>query len=232
MKLYREAAPCPEGIRVEIVSGMRSHGTRERNPASTVGLELDQPTIRFSDSLSQGERIEAIAHECIHLKLSYRHGLGVVGRRIPRYGSSQDVFQYFMSMCGDWIFLLGQIANTAHHLILINYLRDEYGIESHLYRHLLKHNFRSIANDNCRDKESMYAEGLIAFEYESLVGEVGRIINISSQTDPFWNAYRAAQKHFGGYSSESIPSPIAYKEDILSLLEELGYHREDFVFFP
>ena len=232
MRLYREAASCREGIRVEIVAGMRSHGTRERNPASVVGLELGRPTIRFSDSLRRGERIEAIAHECVHLQLSCRHGLGVVGRRIPRYGSSEDVFHYFMSMRGDWVFLLGQIANTAHHLILIDYLRNQYGIESHLHRYLLQQNFRSIANDNDRDKESLYAKGLIAFEYERLIGEVDRVINISGQADPFWKAYHAAQKHFGGYSSEFIPSPAAYKENILSSLEELGYQREAFVFFP
>jgi hypothetical protein len=232
MRLYREAASGREEIRVEIVASMGSHGTKEKNPASVVGLEFARPTIRFSDSLRRGERIEAIAHECMHLQLSYRHGLGVVGRRIPRPGSSKDVFHYFMSMRGDWVFLLGQVANTAHHLMLIDYLRNEYGIESYLYRHLLQHNFRSIANDKSRDKESICAKGLIAFEYERLVGTVDRIIDILGQTDLFWNAYHAAQKHFGGYSSESIPSPAAYKEDILSFLEELGYQREDFVFFP
>jgi hypothetical protein len=58
-----------------------------------------------------------------------------------------------------------------------------------------------------------------------------RVINTSSQTESFCKAYHAAQKHFGGYSWESIPSPAAYKDDIPSLLEDLGYHREDFVFF-
>jgi hypothetical protein len=232
MRLYREAASCPEEIRVEIVAGIGSHGSRERNPASMVGLEFSRPTIRFSDSLRRGERIEAIAHECIHVQLSYRHGLGVVGRKSPRHGSSDDVFRYFMSMRGDWMFLLGQIANTAHHLILIDYLRNQYGIESHLHRHLLQHNFPSIANDNGRDKESICAKGIIAFEYERVIGKVDQVINTTSQAESFWKAYHAAQKHFGGYSSESIPSPTAYKEDILSLLEELGYQREAFVFFP
>jgi hypothetical protein len=232
MRLYREVASCREGIRVEIVAGMRSHGTRERNPASMVGLELGRPTIRFSDSLRRGERIEAIAHECIHLQLSYRHGLGVVGRRIPRYGSSEDVFHYFMSMRGDWVFLLGQIANTAHHLILIDYLRNEYGIESHLHRHLLQHNFRSIANDNGRDKESICAKGLIAFEYERLIGQFDKIIRPSSQTESFWKAYHAAQECFGRYSFQSIPASSAYEANILSFLENLGYARENFVFSP
>jgi hypothetical protein len=135
-------------------------------------------------------------------------------------------------MPGDWVFLLGQIANTAHHLILIDYLKNEYGIESHLHHRLLQHNFRRIANDNGRDKESVCAKGLIAFEYERLIGKVDQVITTSVQTESFWKAYQAAQKHFGGYSSDSIPTPTAYEKDILSLLEELGYQRDDFVFFP
>lgn len=232
MKLYREAASCREGIRVEIVTGMRRHGTRERNPASIVGLELGQPTIRFSNSLRRGERIEAIAHELLHLLLVHRFGLGVIGRRIPLPGDSHGVFDYYMSMRGDWFFLLGQIGNTVHHLILVGYLKEEYGIKSSLHLPLLHHNFGIIANDNNRDKESLYAKGVIAFEYERLVGKVDQVINTSSQTDPFWEAYHAAQKHFGGYSSESVPAPAAYERDILSLLEELGYQRKDFVFIP
>jgi hypothetical protein len=135
-------------------------------------------------------------------------------------------------MRGDWVFLLEQIANTAHHLILIDYLRNEYGIESHLHRYLLQHNFRSIANDNARDKESQYGKGLVAFEYERLVGKVDGIINTSGQAEFFWKTYHSAQKHFGGYSSESIPAPSAHEEKVLSFLEDLGYPRGDFVFFP
>lgn len=230
--LLRETTSYLQGVKIEIVQGGRDHLRGEVHPAFTVGLEIHNPTIRFADFLDRKQRIEAIAHECIHLQLSYRYGLGVVGRRIPRYGSSEDVFYYFMSMRGDWIFLLGQIANTAHHLILIDYLRNEYGIESHLHRHLLQHNFRSTTNDNDRDKESLYAKGLIAFEYERLIGKVDRVINTSGQTAPFWKAYQAAQQHFVGYSFKSIPTPDAYEENILSFLEELGYPREDFLFFP
>jgi hypothetical protein len=164
--------------------------------------------------------------------LIYRYGLGVIGRRTPHPGGNEDVFHYFMSMPGDWIFLLGQIANTAHHLILIDHLRNEYGIESHLHRQLLEHNFRGIANHSERDKESLYAKGLIAFEYGRLVGEIDRVINTSGQAESFWKAYKAAQICFEGYSSESIPSPAIYKKDILSLLEELGYPKESFVFLP
>jgi hypothetical protein len=90
----------------------------------------------------------------------------------------------------------------------------------------------SIANDNSRDKESLYARGLIAFEYEKLMGKVNGIINPFRQSEFFWKAYRSAQKHFGRYGFRSIPTPPSYEENILSFLETLGYQRENFVFFP
>ena len=82
------------------------------------------------------------------------------------------------------------------------------------------------------DIESLYEKGLIVFECERLIGKVDRVINTSGQTESFWKAYQAAQKHFGGYSSESMQAPAAYEKDILSLLEEVGCQRENFVFFP
>jgi hypothetical protein len=232
MKLYHEVNSLISGIRIEIFPTSRANRGGETHPAVTIGLPLGTPTIQIGDSLNRTNRIEAIAHELAHLLLVYRYGLGVIGRKVPRVGSSEDVFHYFMSMPGDWVFLLGQVANTAHHLMLIDYLRNEYGIESHLHRYLLHRNFRSIANDKGKDKESICAKGLIAFEYERLVGKVDRVFDISGQADPFGNAYHAARKRFAEYSSESIPSPAAYKGDILSFLEELGYQREDFIFFP
>jgi hypothetical protein len=230
--LYHEVTSLTSGIRIEVVPSRRTDKTEETHPAVTIGVPLGTPMIQFTGSLNRTTRIEAIAHELAHLLLVYGHGLEVIGRKSPRPGGIEDVFHYFMSMPGDWVFLLGQIANTAHHLILLDYLRNEYGIESHLHRQLLEHNFRGIESHNDRDKESIYAKGLIAFEYERFVGRLDRIINISAQTDLFWNAYHTAKKYLAGYSSESIPDPAAYEKDILSLLEELGYQREDFMFFP
>jgi hypothetical protein len=231
-KLYHEVNSSISGIRIEVLPARRGDRWREKHPAATVGLPLGKPTIQFSGSLNRINRIEAIAHELVHLLLVYRYGLGVIGRRIPRYGNSDDVFYYFMSMSGNWEYLLGQLANTAHHLILIDYLKQRYGFESRLHLHLLNHHFSIAANHNDRDKESLYAKGLIAFEYERLIGKVDQVVTTSSQAQSFWKAYEAAQKYLGGYSSESIPSPAAYKEDILSLLEELGYQKETFIFFP
>jgi hypothetical protein len=232
MRLYHETNSLIEEIRIETIPGRRGNQKGEESPAATIGIPFGIPTIQFADSLNRKNRIEAIAHELVHLLLVYRHGLGVIGRGIPRYGNGDDVFRYFMSMGGNWEYLLGQLANTAHHLILIDYLKQRYGFESRLHLHLLNHHFSIAANHNDRDKESLYAKGLIAFEYERLIGKVDQVVTTSSQAQSFWKAYEAAQKYLGGYSSESIPSPAAYKEDILSLLEELGYQKETFIFFP
>jgi hypothetical protein len=93
-------------------------------------------------------------------------------------------------------------------------------------------NFGIIANDHSRDKESLCAKGLIAFEYEKFIGRVDRVINIHRQTEFFWKAYHSAQKHFDKYSFRSIPAPSSYQEDIPSFLEDLGYERQGFIFFP
>jgi hypothetical protein len=221
-----------KNIRIEVVTNGRGHREKEEHPATTFGLTNQTPTVQFVDSLDKGQRIEAIAHELAHLLLVYRYGLGVIGRRIPRRGDSEDVFRFYMSMRGDWVYLLGQIANTAHHLILIDYLKEEYGIADRLHIYLLHQNFCIAANDNARDKESQYGKGLVAFEYKKFIGRVDRVIDPSRQTEPFWKAFRSAQEHFDKYSFHSIPAPSSYIKDILSFLESLGYPREDFVFFP
>ena len=189
-------------------------------------------TIQFSGSLNRINRIEAIAHELVHLLLAYRYGLGVIGRRIPRYGNSDDVFRYFMSMSGDWEFLLGQLGNTVHHLIMVDYLKEKYGFESRLHLHLLSHNFSIIAKNSPKDKESLFAKGIIALEHEKLVGNVDRMMNLDRQTESFLLSYQSAQKHFEKYGFQKIPTPSSYREDILSFLEDLGYQKQDFVFFP
>jgi hypothetical protein len=232
MKLYHEANSLITEIRIETVPGPRGHKMREQSPASTIGLPFGIPTIQFADSLSRKKRIEAIAHELVHLLLVYRHGLGVIGRKIPCYGNSDDVFRYFMSMGGDWEYLLGQIGNTVHHLILIDYLKGKYGIDSRLHLYLLNHNFSILLKDSPPDKESQHATGIIAFEYEKLIGNVDRLINFDHQPEFFRKSYQSAQKHFGIYGSQTIPTPSSYREDILSFLEDLGYQKQDFLFFP
>jgi len=229
---YHEANSLIPEIRIETVPRQRGDKMREKSPASTIGLPLGIPTIQFADSLSRKKRIEAIAHELAHLLLVYRYGLGVIGRKIPRYGNSDDVFRYFMSMSGDWEYLLGQLANTVHHLILIDYLEEKYGIDSSLHLHLLNHNFSILSKDSPQDKESLYATGIIAFEYEKLIGNVDRFIDLDRQTECFRKSFQSAQRHFGKYGFRSIPDPSSYQADILSFLGDLGYQRQDFLFFP
>ena len=231
-RLFRETTSYVQNIRIQMIANGRGHRSQEEHPATTIGLTLQRPVIQIADWLGKGERIQAIAHEVAHLLLVYRSGLGVVGRRIPRPGDSEDVFRFFMSMRGDWIYLLGQIPNTVHHLILIDLLEQEYGIEDDLHTSLLHQNFCVAANDNPKDKESQYGMGLVAFEYERLIGKINEAINVDHQSEFFWEAYHLAQKHFGGYGFQSVPAPLSYKEDILSFLEALGYQREDFIFFP
>jgi len=208
-----------------------SHRSREEHPAATLGLTGWSPTILFTDSMNTEEQTEAIAHELVHLLLVYQFGLRVISRRIRPPRTGQELFGYFLSMKKDWVYFLGQVANTVHHLILIDHLKEEYGIQSGLYRHLLHHNFCIIINDNDRDEESLYARRLIAFEYEKLMGKIGRAINPHLQPEFFWRAYHAAQKYFGRYGFRSMPTPSSYQEDILSFLEALGYQRQDFTFF-
>jgi hypothetical protein len=232
MRLFNETTSYMHDIRIEVVSSGKEDRGKEEHPATTVGLTIQKPTIQFADSLDKEERVEAIAHELAHLLLVYRYGLGVIGRKLPRPGDSEDVFKFFMNMRGDWVYLLGQITNTAHHLVLMDYLKQEYGIESNLHIYLLNQNFNVAANDNARDKESQYGMGLVAFEYERLIGEIDRAINVEHQSEFFWEAYHFAQKYFGRYGFRSIPAPSSYQEDILSFLEALGYQKEDFIFFP
>ena len=189
-KVYHEANSLIPEIRTESVSGRRGNNMREESPAWTIGLPLGIPTIQFADSLSRKNRIEALAHELTHLLLVYQHGLGVIGRKIPLYGNSDDVFRYFMSMGGNWEYLLGQIGNTVHHLILIDYLKGKYGIDSPLHLRLLDRNFSILSKDSSQDKESLYAAGIIAFEYEKLIGNVDRVIDLAHQTECFRKSYQ------------------------------------------
>lgn len=232
MKLYHQAKSLIKEIRIVTVPGRGSDHMRVDSPAATIGLPLGIPTIQFVDSLSRMQRIEAIAHELVHLLLVYRYGLGLtMGFKIPWCGHNGDAFHYFMSVGEKWEYLLGQLSNTAHHLVLIDYLKEKCGIESHLHLDLLRHHSSVLERGSPNDKESLCARGVVAFEYEKLIGNVGRLINLDDQTEWFTTSYQSAQKHFGKYCFKTIPIPSSYKEDILSFLEDLGYQKQDFVFF-
>jgi hypothetical protein len=231
-RLFQELSSYMRGINIEMIGNRKHAQSQKEHPAATIGIHLHSPTILFVESLNREERIEAISHELGHLLLVYRFGLGLVGLRMPHGENGVGQLCNNPRMEESWFYLLGQIPNTIHHLILIGYLKEKYGIKSTRHVLFLQHHFQKSEDEGRKGKGLSYAKGLVAFEYERLFGNVDRIINTSCQTESFSKAYDAAQKHFEGYSSESIPAPAAYEEDILSLLEELGYQREDFVFFP
>jgi hypothetical protein len=110
-RLFYEMTSYVQNIRIEVMADARDHRCCEEHPATTIGLTYQNPTVQFVESLDKGQRIETIAHELVHLLLVYRFGLGVIGRRIPRYGNREDVFKYLMSMRGDWVYLLRQVAS-------------------------------------------------------------------------------------------------------------------------
>jgi hypothetical protein len=231
-RLFQEVGSYVRGVKIEMITNSKHARSQQEHPAATIGIHLHSPTILFVESLNREERIEAISHELGHLLLVYRFGLGLVALRIPHRENCVKEFCNNPRMEESWFYLLGQIPNTIHHLILIGYLEEKYRIKSTRHVLFLQRHFQKSGGEGSKGKGLSYAKGLVAFEYERLFGNVDRIINTSCQTESFSKAYDAAQKHFEGYSSESIPAPAAYEEDILSLLEELGYQREDFVFFP
>jgi hypothetical protein len=122
------------------------------------------------------------------------------------------------------------MTNTMHHLILVPYLKEVYGIESGLHLHLLKSS--CIPSIALNDLESQYTGGLIAYEYERLIGEGNPWINLYGQSANSRKAFEAAHKYFREYGYPAIPSPSLHERNILSFLEDLGYPGGEFLFFP
>jgi hypothetical protein len=232
VKLFQETKSYIGGVKIEVITNGKNSRGREEHPAATIGVNVHSPTILFVESLDKEQRIEAISHELGHLLLVYRFGLGLVGLRIPHRENSQEAFRFFSNIKESWFYLLGQIPNTIHHLVLVGFLKEGYGITSSRHAHFLQRHFQNSGDEGSKDKELLYARGLAAFEYGKLVGPIERVINIKSQSELFWKAYDSAQKCFGDYSFSSIPTPSDYKENILSFLESFGYRKEDFMFFP
>jgi hypothetical protein len=205
--------------------------------AVLAGIGGPTPTVRFLDGLEREERIEAIAHELAHLLLIHRFGLRLIRLKCPRPPDPES--ECLTRLSHNSSSLLGQIGNTAHHLILADYLRKRHGIGSDLHcrllhRHFLFFGYRSyfLANEAREDTESFQREGIIAFKYGKILGRLDGILNLSNQRDSFRKAVRSAETHFGKYCFQSLPTPSSYEENVLSLLKDLGYETEDFVFFP
>ena len=87
-RVFRDTLACVQAIELEIVPSEKGRDPKgEFHPAATVGLPWGKPIIQIAESLQDNERREAIAHECGHLLLVYRFGLGMVGRRCLDHGA-------------------------------------------------------------------------------------------------------------------------------------------------
>jgi hypothetical protein len=227
-ELFYEAGFYVKGIRIEIVHDRKRLQGGGMSPAFLIGLDPQNSVIRILDSLNREERIEAIAHELGHLLLIHRFGLGLIRLKRPNSGAPEEVFKYFI-MHKNCSSLLGQVSNTFHHLILIDYLKEQHGIESHVHLRLLHYHFhllhyRSyILNDETEwEPEPLFAKGIIALEYDRLLGGLDRLLDFSRQTDFFRKAFRSAKNHFWKYGLKSIPTASSYREDVFSLIDDLG----------
>jgi len=234
VRLFHEASSYVQGLAVEIVRDQGIHHGMEKIMAILVGIGSSMPTIRFLDSLEREKQVEAIAHELAHLLLIHRFGLKLIRQKRPYSAGPEQNSLTRLSHNG--FSLLGQIGNTAHHLILVDYLRERHAIGSDLHcrllhRHFLFFCYRShmLTKEAREDMESLYREGIIAFEYGKILGRFEGVRNMLYQMDFFRKAVRAAETHFGKYCLEALPTPSSYEEDVLSLLRDLGYEREDFV---
>jgi hypothetical protein len=237
VQLFHEASSYVPRLAVEIVQDQGIPHGIEKNMAILVGIGGPISAIRFLDTLEREQQIEAIAHELAHLLLIHRFGLRLIRQMRPHPAGPEHDF--FTRMSHNGFSLLGQIGNTAHHLILIDYLRERHGIGSDLHCRLLHHHFLffgyqsyMLAKEAREDMESFYREGIIAFEYGKILGRLEGVRNMVHQTDSFRKAVRSAEAHLGKYCFQSLPTPSSYEENVLSLLKDLGYEREDFVFFP
>jgi hypothetical protein len=229
-ELFEEVSSYVKNIRIEMVPLSRRSYATEENPAILIGLLQNKTAIRFIDSLDRRQRVEAIAHELAHLLMIYRYGLSLVEHRSFYASNSSQISGGEVRSNIEWISFLGQMTNTVHHLILVPYLREIYGIESGLHLQLLN-NFCTLPI-NLNDRESHRTGGLIAYELERLIGKGVRWINLYGQSESFRKVFEAARKYFQEYGYPSIPSSSHYEENIFSFLEELGYFAGEFIFFP
>jgi hypothetical protein len=226
--LFEEVSSYVQNIRIEMASYPGRSYEAEDNPAILIGVRQKKTAIRIIDSLDRRQCVEAIAHELAHLLLIFRFGLSLVDHK--SLGDSSQVSEDEMNQEKNWFFFLGQMTNTLHHLILVPYLKEVYDIGSELQLHLLKRS--CVPSMNLNDQEPQHIGGLIAYEYERLIGEGNPWIKLCGQSGDFQKALEAARRHFQETGYPSIPSSPCYKENIFSFLEDLGYPGEEFIFFP
>ncbi len=228
--LFHETTAFVRRIRIELVSNCGRDGHAEGFHAAMVDSGMGNPTIRLVSSLHRREKIEAIAHELGHLLMVYRWGLRMIHRRVPRPRNEEKGPEFFLNEAGNLDYLVGQLGNTIHHLIMVGCLKEKYGIESALHLRLLSHSLKVTGSRDSMDKESLHVKGIIAFEYEKLSSGIEERIDFPPGQSFLEKAYHSAGRHFGGYGFPFIPPASSYEGSIFSFLRELGYHEDDFTF--
>jgi hypothetical protein len=227
-RLFEEVSSYVQDIRIEVASYLGRSDEAEANPAILIGVRQKETAIRIIDSLDRRQCVEAIAHELAHLLLIFRFGLSLVDHK--PLGDASLMSEDEMNQEKNWFFFLGQMTNTVHHLILVPYLKGVYGIGSALHLHLLKRSCGPSMDLN--DQEPQHIGGLIAYEYERLIGEGTPWIKLYGPSGDFQKALEAARRHFQKIGYPSIPSSSCYKKNIFSFLEDLGYLSQEFTFSP
>jgi hypothetical protein len=226
--LFEEVSSYVQNIRIEVASYPRRSDEAENNPAILIGVRQKKTAIRIIDSLNRRQCVEAIAHELAHLLLIFRFGLSLVDHK--SLGDASLMSEDEINQEKNWFFFLGQMTNTLHHLILVPYLKEVYGIGSELQLHLLKRS--CVPSMDFNDQELQPIGGLIAYEYERLIGDGNPWIKLYGQSGDFQKALEAARRYFRKIGYPPIPSSSCYKKNIFSFLRDLGYLIEEFTLFP
>jgi len=209
MRLYLKVTRYGNLLRIEAVSNGAHDLSIDRNPATLESANnADQYVIYFVNELDRGDLIMAIGHELGHLLL------------INKYYLKIDPILYVLVRDEE---ILQAIQNVTHHLILVDLLREEYGIHSDLYLSLIRRNLGEYLSDTELMQE---VKALRVFEYEKLVGRVEDVVTAGTQVKSFQKAYESADTRFGKYGFKHMPPSNDYKEDIITFLKDIGQIRQ------
>ncbi len=209
MRLYREATAYNNLLGIEAVSDEAHDLSLDRNPGELQSVnDSNKYVIYFVDKLNRNDRIMAVGHELGHLLL------------INKYYLKIDPILYVLVRDEE---ILQAIQNVTHHLILVDLLREEYGIHSDLYLSLIRRNFGEYLSDTELMQE---VKALRVFEYEKLVGRVEDVATAGTQVKCFQKAYESTDTIFSKYGFKHMPPSNDYKEDIITFLKEIGQIRQ------
>jgi hypothetical protein len=210
MRLYRDVTAYNNNLLgIEAVSNGAHDLSIEGNPAELQSVnDSNQYVIYFVNELNRHEWIMAIGHELGHLLL------------INKYYLKIDPLLYMLVNDEE---ILQTIQNVTHHLILVDLLREEYGIHTDLHLRLIRRNLGEYLSDTELMQET---KALRVFEYEKLVARMEEAVTAGTQVKSFQKAYASAGIRFASYSFKDVPTSNEYKEDVLSFLKDIGRIRQ------